>query len=90
VRPRNRLAQDPLPLDPERRRTGWLVQDAAGAVLYRGTDAELAHEIYHAVPDGDLRLLTDHLPKSPVDLMNRLTRITDAEIGLTYRPRPMS
>jgi hypothetical protein len=62
VRPRNRLAQDPLPLDPAQRRTGWQVQDATGHVIYRGTDAELAHEIYHALPGSDLLLLTDHAP----------------------------
>jgi hypothetical protein len=33
---------------------------AAGDVIYRGTDAQLAHEIHHALPGADLLLLTDH------------------------------
>jgi hypothetical protein len=63
VRPRKGSAQDPLPLDPAQRRTGWQVQDATGHVIYRGTDAELAHEIHHALPGAHLLLLTDHSPE---------------------------
>jgi hypothetical protein len=72
VRPRVRSAQDPLPLDPALRRTGWQVEDADGDVIYRGADAELAHEIYHALPGGHLRLLTNHPPeRENTQMINR-------------------
>ncbi len=64
MRRRNRYdASQALPLDPGLRRTGWQVEDAAGDVIYRGADAGLAHEIYHALPGGHLLLLTNHPPK---------------------------
>jgi molybdenum-dependent DNA-binding transcriptional regulator ModE len=73
MRPRNWPdARSPLPLDPGLRRTGWQVEDADGDVIYRGTDAELAHEIYHALPGGHLRLLTNHPPeRENTQMINR-------------------
>ncbi len=64
MRPPNRPdGRYPLPLDPGRRRTGWQVHDADGRVIYRGTDADLAHAIYHALPGGQLQLLTNYPPE---------------------------
>ncbi len=55
----------PLPLPAVLRRTRWQVDDADGGVRYRGADAGLAHEIYHALPGGHLLLLTDDPPPDP-------------------------
>jgi hypothetical protein len=64
MRPGNRshASGAAVPLSRAVRRTAWRVQDADGQVMYRVTDAGLAHEIYHALPGGDLFLLNDCPP----------------------------
>jgi hypothetical protein len=48
----------------ERARSGWRVTDHDGHVVYRGTDPDLANDLYQALRGGHLQQFPSRAPRA--------------------------